>query len=71
MNLTNVQLRYETEQKIREFIPFIRSDEDMIWFTDWFLTMGLAMVKLSLEKHPQLSIGDLINMTMIDKLNVN
>jgi hypothetical protein len=67
----SVQLRIETEQKIREHIPYIHTDADMAWITDWFLMMGLAMVKQSLEKHPQLSIGDLINMTMLDKLNVN
>ena len=62
MQSSKIVLRNETEQKIREYIPYIHSDSDMTWVTDWFLTMGLAMVKLSLEKHPQLSIGDLINM---------
>lgn len=71
MHSLSVQLRFETEQKIREHIPYIHTDADMAWVTDWFLTMGLAMVKLSLEKHPQLSVGDLINMTMSDKLNIN
>ena len=71
MQLTNIQLRAETELKIREFIPYIHTDDDMIWVADWFLTMGLAMVKLSLQKHPQLSVGDLISMTITDKSNVN
>ena len=71
MQLTNIQLRPETEIKIREFIPYIHTDDDMVWAADWFLTMGLAMVKLSLEKHPQLSVGDLISMTVTDKSNVN
>lgn len=71
MQSSKIVLRNETEQKIREYIPYIHSDSDMAWVTDWFLTMGLAMVKLSLEKHPQLSIGDLINMTMSDTSNLN
>lgn len=71
MNTTNIQLCYETEQKMREFIPFIHSDEDMIWITDWFLTMGIALVELSLKKHPHLSVGDLIRMSMKEKPTFN
>lgn len=66
MYSTNIQLRFETEQKIREYIPYIHTDLDMAWVTDWFLTMGLAMVRVSLEKYPNLTLCDLINMTMKD-----
>ncbi len=71
MDSTNIQLRLLTAQKIREYIPYIHTDEDMSWAVDWFLTMGLSMVKLSLKKHPHLSVGDLINMTMLDNINLN
>ena len=71
MQSTNIQLRMETEQKIREFIPYIHSQDDLSFVTDWFLTMGLAMVRCSLEKHPNLSVGDLISMTMGDTSKFN
>lgn len=71
MQLTNIQLRTETEQKIREFIPYIHSQEDMAFVSDWFLTMGLAMVRCSLEKHPNLTVGDIINMTIGDASKFN
>lgn len=71
MQLTNIQICTETEQKIREFIPYIHSEEDMAFVIDWFLIMGLGLVRCSLEKHPHLSIGDLMNMTMRESSNFN
>lgn len=69
MQPTNIELHFETEKKIRQLIPYIHTDSDMNWVTDWFMTMGISLVKLSLEKHPHLSVGDLINITMTDKFN--
>lgn len=71
MELTNIALDKETEQKIREYIPYIHTSQDMSFVADWFLTMGLAMVKLSLLKHPELSVGDLMKMTFSDKSHMN
>ncbi|NOS98840.1 MAG: hypothetical protein HOP25_10270 [Methylotenera sp.] len=71
MTSTSIQLRIETEKKMREFIPYIHSDEDMTWVADWFISMGLAIVNLTLEQNPDLSIGELIKITMSDKHSVN
>ena len=71
MQLTNIQICTETEKKIREFIPYIHTEEDMAFVIDWFLIMGIGMVRCSLEKHPNMTVGDLMSMTMRDTSEYN
>ncbi len=71
MELINITLDTKTERKIREFIPCIHTSEDMSFAADWFLNMGLASVKLALQKYPELSVGDLMHMTFADKSLTN
>lgn len=63
MQSTNIELRHDTEQKIREIIPFIRSDEDMHWVADWVIIFGLACISQALKRNPQMTLADMIFLT--------
>ena len=63
MQSANIELRNDTEQKIREIIPFIRSDEDMHWFVDWIIIFGLACITQALARNPELTLADMIFLT--------
>lgn len=66
MKLTKIVLRKHTELKIRETVPFIRSDEDLHYVADWFLTFGLSSVRSVLLKNPKMSLADLMLLTTQD-----
>lgn len=63
MNTTIIELPAVTEQQIREFIPFIRSDEDLRWAADWFIALGIGFAKHAMKNNPKLKLSDLIILT--------
>lgn len=63
MELTNIELRHETEHKIRELCPLLLSSADLEWFTDWVIVMGLGFIKHALAHDSNLTLGQLILMT--------
>ncbi|MDZ4141206.1 MAG: hypothetical protein U1C48_04285 [Methylotenera sp.] len=70
MNTTMIELPPATEQQIREFIPFIRSDEDMRWAADWFLMLGIGFAKHAMANNPRLNLSDLIMLTTSSKHDI-
>jgi hypothetical protein len=63
MQSTNIELRYDTVQKIHDVIPFVRTDEDMYWVADWVIIFGLACISQALERNPQMTLADMILLT--------
>ncbi|MDO9232176.1 MAG: hypothetical protein Q8S46_06950 [Methylotenera sp.] len=70
MNTTTIELPAVTEQLIREFIPFIRCDEDLRWAADWFITLGIGFAKHAMKNNSNLNLSDLIMMTTINNQDV-
>lgn len=66
MRSTVIELRKYTELKIRETVPFIRSDEDMHYVADWFLQFGLSSIRSVLLKNPNMTLADLMLLTTQD-----
>lgn len=70
MNTTIIELPTLTEQHIREFIPFIRCDEDLCWAADWFITLGIGFAKHAMKNNPKLKLSDLIILTTTSNQDV-
>ena len=63
MNKKYIELHSSTELKILEYIPFIRTDDDLVFAVDWFITLGIGFAKHALQKNPKLNLSDLIMLT--------
>ncbi len=55
-----ITLHADTEARIRELVAFDLSPNDMGWFADWLLMVGLQTIDAALRQHPELTVGDLI-----------
>lgn len=60
--VTQVKLQPDTEAHIRGLVTNDLSGEDVGWFADWLLLVGLATVNRVVEEHPELTFADLIQM---------
>lgn len=63
MNGSMIQLDAGTENKIRNIFPVTLTDNDLEWASDWFLMVGIATVCAAMIEHPELTLGDLVNLS--------
>lgn len=46
-------------ERLQELVPVELTGTDSHFLVDWLIGIALSMVNMSLEKHPELTIGDL------------
>jgi hypothetical protein len=57
-----INLEFDTESQIRGLVSTNLSDEDIEWFADWLLRIDIGKGNVALEKHPDLTLGDLMGL---------
>lgn len=58
-----IPIHQDVEKHIRGLVPVELNERDMMWFADWLLQLGLGTVKAAMEKHPELTLSDLIQLS--------
>ncbi len=57
-----IQIDTDVQQIIQSLTSVRLQERDFRFFVDWLVPVGVAAVKVVLEKHPELSLGDLVMM---------
>ncbi|CAG0987253.1 hypothetical protein MTYP_02084 [Methylophilaceae bacterium] len=60
---TAISLDSATEIKIRALYPCTLNTQDIEFVADWLMKIGISTVHAAMAKHPQMTIGDLMNLT--------
>lgn len=56
------EIDIEVQQQIQNLTSIRLQDRDYYFFVDWLLRIGVATVKTALDRHPELTLGDLVMM---------
>ena len=59
-----VEINDRIIERVQELVPVHLTAADNDFFVDWLASIGLAMVNVSLEKHPELTFRDLFMMSL-------
>lgn len=62
-----VNLKEHTLEQVQELLPVRMTGRDLDFVVDWLVWVGWSMVKVSMEKHPGMTLGHLIALTLDDK----
>jgi len=54
-----IEIDEDVAQQVQSLTIIKLVGEDYYYFTDWLLRVGVATVKGTLQKHPELTLGDL------------
>jgi hypothetical protein len=57
-----VQIKADVQEQIQKLTRIQLQQRDYSFFVDWLVVVGIGTVKLALERHPELTLGDLIMM---------
>lgn len=57
-----IEIGEDVAQQIQSLTRLKLKGCDYNYFADWLLVVGVATVKTALEKHPELTLGDLVMM---------
>ncbi len=64
MKGTIIELHPDMTARVRDIFPVVLSDNDIAWAAEWLLAVGIVAVRSGLREHPELSLGDVIRLTM-------
>jgi len=62
-----VNLKEHTLEQVQELLPAQIEGRDLDFVVDWLVWVGWSMVKVSMEKHPDMTLGHLMALTLDDK----
>jgi hypothetical protein len=57
-----VQIKADVQEQIQKLTRIQLQQRDYSFFVDWLVVIGIGTVKLALERHPELTLGDLVMM---------
>lgn len=57
-----IEIDDDVAQQVQSLTTINLREGDYYFFADWLLRIGVATVKSVLEKHPELTLGDLVMM---------
>lgn len=66
-----VELKEGTLEKVRELLPIPLEGRDLDFIVDWLVWVGWSMAKTTMEKHPGMTLGHLMNLTIGEKERFN
>lgn len=55
-----IKIDEDVAQEVQNLTTINLREDDYYYFTDWLLRVGIATVKSALERHPELTLGDLV-----------
>ncbi len=55
-----IEIDENVAQQVQSLTNIKLDKRDYYYFTDWLLKVGVATVKSAMEKHPELTLGDLV-----------
>lgn len=55
-----IEIDDDVAQQVQSLTTIKLRERDYYYFTDWLLRVGVGTVKSALEKHPELTLGDLV-----------
>lgn len=58
-----VEISDEFVSELQTMTTLNPSGRDLDYLADWFVRIGMGTAKAALEKHPELSFGDLMTMS--------
>ena len=61
-----IEIDEDVAQQVQSLTTIKLGNRDYYYFTDWLLKVGVATVKGTLQKHPELTLGDLVMMQYRD-----
>jgi hypothetical protein len=65
---TVVQMQVEIDdriiERVQELVPVRLTEADHDFYADWLAGLGLGLVNASLQKHPELTFGDLLMVSL-------
>lgn len=67
----DVQLKSGTMQQVHELLPMPLEGRDLDFVVDWLVWVGCGMVRLSMEKHPGMTLGHLMTLTLDQKEGIH
>lgn len=69
VTVKNMQIEVDEDvaQQVQNLTTIKLSGRDLYFFTDWLLRVGVGTVNGVLQKHPELTLGDLVMMQFRDR----
>lgn len=58
-----VEINDEFTRELKTITTLTLKGRDLDYFADWYLRIGMGTVKVALQKHPELTFGDLMTMS--------
>jgi hypothetical protein len=55
-----IEIDDDVAQQVQSLTSIKLCEKDYYYFTDWLLRVGVGTVKSALQKHPELTLGDLV-----------
>lgn len=57
-----VEIDKDVEEHVQSLTSIKLNEEDYYFFVDWLVRIGVETVRGALNKHPELTLGDLVMM---------
>lgn len=57
-----IEIDDSVAKQVQSLTTIKLGNQDYYYFTDWLLRVGIATVKIVLEEHSELTLGDLVMM---------
>jgi hypothetical protein len=61
-----VEIEDSIIERVQELVSVHLTAADKDFFADWLASIGIGMVNAALQKHPELTFGDLFMMSIRD-----
>lgn len=64
MSISIVEIDHAVQEHIRCVVPVTLSQSDLEFFVNWFVHVGIETVRYAMKKHPELTLGQLMQSSM-------